>query len=96
MSMSKEIEINQSRDFFYAAFDGKIMPTTTKFGTKEWADATYNLRSKRSKCPRGCLYCYVKVTDHRFKETIDDIEKDRKSTRLNSSHIPLSRMPSSA
>ena len=23
-------------------------------------------------------------------------EKDRKSTRLNSSHIPLSRMPSSA
>ena len=25
-----------------------------------------------------------------------DIETDRKSTRLNSSHIPLSRMPSSA
>ena len=25
-----------------------------------------------------------------------DLEKDRKSTRLNSSHIPLSRMPSSA
>ena len=24
------------------------------------------------------------------------VEKDRKSTRLNSSHIPLSRMPSSA
>ena len=24
------------------------------------------------------------------------LEKDRKSTRLNSSHIPLSRMPSSA
>ena len=28
--------------------------------------------------------------------TIIDVEKDRKSTRLNSSHIPLSRMPSSA
>ena len=27
---------------------------------------------------------------------IPDIVKDRKSTRLNSSHIPLSRMPSSA
>ena len=27
---------------------------------------------------------------------IKDILKDRKSTRLNSSHIPLSRMPSSA
>ena len=26
----------------------------------------------------------------------DKIDKDRKSTRLNSSHIPLSRMPSSA
>ena len=26
----------------------------------------------------------------------EDKEKDRKSTRLNSSHIPLSRMPSSA
>ena len=25
-----------------------------------------------------------------------DLQKDRKSTRLNSSHIPLSRMPSSA
>ena len=25
-----------------------------------------------------------------------NVEKDRKSTRLNSSHIPLSRMPSSA
>ena len=25
-----------------------------------------------------------------------DLRRDRKSTRLNSSHIPLSRMPSSA
>ena len=29
-------------------------------------------------------------------ETADDILQDRNSTRLNSSHIPLSRMPSSA
>ena len=29
-------------------------------------------------------------------ESIEDIWPDRKSTRLNSSHIPLSRMPSSA
>ena len=27
---------------------------------------------------------------------VDNKEEDRKSTRLNSSHIPLSRMPSSA
>ena len=34
-----------------------------------------------------------------FQETVKIYEqgkKDRKSTRLNSSHIPLSRMPSSA
>ena len=29
-------------------------------------------------------------------DTMADCSKDRKSTRLNSSHIPLSRMPSSA
>ena len=32
---------------------------------------------------------------HNFKNLIEFL-KDRKSTRLNSSHIPLSRMPSSA
>ena len=32
-----------------------------------------------------------RLRDHDFKDIID-----RKSTRLNSSHIPLSRMPSSA
>ena len=31
-----------------------------------------------------------------FTDTTAKVEKDRKSTRLNSSHIPLSRMPSSA
>ena len=31
-----------------------------------------------------------------YAESDENIEKDRKSTRLNSSHIPLSRMPSSA
>ena len=28
--------------------------------------------------------------------TAEQVDEDRKSTRLNSSHIPLSRMPSSA
>ena len=31
-----------------------------------------------------------------FEERLKLLRKDRKSTRLNSSHIPLSRMPSSA
>ena len=34
----------------------------------------------------GCICCTVR----------GDLIRDRKSTRLNSSHIPLSRMPSSA
>ena len=32
----------------------------------------------------------------RLTDLLRDFRKDRKSTRLNSSHIPLSRMPSSA
>ena len=49
---------------------------------------------------------YIWVDGSRYPiETVDDnlsdcvdlnAEVDRKSTRLNSSHIPLSRMPSSA
>ena len=30
------------------------------------------------------------------EELFNQVKEDRKSTRLNSSHIPLSRMPSSA
>ena len=43
------------------------------------------------------VLCY---TDHyhylAWKALADRLSLDRKSTRLNSSHIPLSRMPSSA
>ena len=42
----------------------------------------------------------VKLVDdpenHQFPTPADAVGTDRKSTRLNSSHIPLSRMPSSA
>ena len=44
----------------------------------------------------------LKLKDHimdeieKHKEEIDLLEKDRKSTRLNSSHMSESRMPSSA
>ena len=44
------------------------------------------------KHPNKRLYELIKKT---FNMTDEDF-KDRKSTRLNSSHIPLSRMPSSA
>ena len=36
----------------------------------------------------------ILITDHNVRDTLEIT--DRKSTRLNSSHIPLSRMPSSA
>ena len=32
----------------------------------------------------------------RFPKSIKEFDRDRKSTRLNSSHMPVSRMPSSA
>src|ERR1051326_2343486 len=40
----------------------------------------------------------MKTADRRFSQPFDGFSTltDRKSTRLNSSHIPLSRMPSSA
>ena len=39
----------------------------------------------------------AKVIFDSVRESIDDrVDKDRKSTRLNSSHIQKSRMPSSA
>ena len=36
------------------------------------------------------------VNDKKISNAAEERQKDRKSTRLNSSHIPLSRMPSSA
>ena len=42
---------------------------------------------------------FVPGKKHKWKHATPDsiiIDEDRKSTRLNSSHIPLSRMPSSA
>ena len=54
------------------------------------------------RCNAKCNMCNVWHNPTKAGEeiTVEDIEKlpsgDRKSTRLNSSHIPLSRMPSSA
>ena len=56
-----------------------------------------------STCNRTEIYCHAEepraavewmASYHQLKPA--QIEPDRKSTRLNSSHIPLSRMPSSA
>ena len=43
--------------------------------------------------PETTAYFERKVKEGRSKR---DVIRDRKSTRLNSSHMPVSRMPSSA
>ena len=42
------------------------------------------------------LPCRLVDPDLFFAEAPADVEEDRKSTRLNSSHLTQSRMPSSA
>ena len=48
--------------------------------------------------PTGKLYCFEpdKTNFHHLEKELKGIERDRKSTRLNSSHSSVSRMPSSA
>ena len=58
-------------------------------------------------CEHGCIYCYARPS-HAYLELSPGLDfetklfaktnavEDRKSTRLNSSHIQKSRMPSSA
>ena len=51
-----------------------------------------NTQSLLFKRKRFCRFTVAGVDEIDYK----DVDTDRKSTRLNSSHIPLSRMPSSA
>ena len=45
----------------------------------------------------GCLTLFLYKNGVYYIDLLQDtVDADRKSTRLNSSHIPLSRMPSSA
>ena len=45
---------------------------------------------------KASIKFYEQVKENKFHLIISTLVQDRKSTRLNSSHIPLSRMPSSA
>ena len=45
---------------------------------------------------RNSVICATNLSFDFFGSFFNNEESDRKSTRLNSSHIPLSRMPSSA
>ena len=44
----------------------------------------------------GCMRFEGSGTGEYFQKANDQVMEDRKSTRLNSSHMPKSRMPSSA
>ena len=60
-------------------------------------DDIWNLR-RGGHDPQKVYAAYHQAVNHKGQPTVLLIKtvKDRKSTRLNSSHIPLSRMPSSA
>ena len=64
----------------------KVVREVTSLGLKEAKDLVEG-------APKPIKEGASKEEAEKIKATL---EKDRKSTRLNSSHIPLSRMPSSA
>ena len=67
------------------------MSTSFVFDDADHAAALFNM--ERS----GHVYSRISnPTVAVFEERMAALDGDRKSTRLNSSHIPLSRMPSSA
>ena len=90
---------------------GEIVATKTKnkgiMGRPKGDAAIINeykvrmLNSPKSAKVLEAIYDAALNDDHKhqaaaWKLIVDRIVPDRKSTRLNSSHIPLSRMPSSA
>ena len=62
--------------------------------TLAWRNATTPLPTENT--PRAVFERLFGASDGVDRESRQRAVRDRKSTRLNSSHIPLSRMPSSA
>ena len=83
---------------------GKLMDEITKrvnAKTKDLGVEVVDVRIKRADLPQAnSQSVYNRMKTDREREAgqlrAEGDEEDRKSTRLNSSHIPLSRMPSSA
>ena len=68
-------------------------------GTKVLHDVSEKCHRAGIRCTFSLIFALPDETDADQRQTlamIKEIKGDRKSTRLNSSHIPLSRMPSSA
>ena len=68
--------------------------TTRNIGIMAHIDAGKTTTTERILYYSGKTYKLGEVDDG--EATMDWMEQDRKSTRLNSSHLKLSRMPSSA
>ena len=60
------------------------------------SDSIKNLATALSKVQGKLTYAKKDSANPFFKSRYADLESDRKSTRLNSSHSQQSRMPSSA
>ena len=75
------------------------MPTIQQLvrrGRAEKSDKTKTPALKGSPQRRGVCTRVYTTTPKKPNSALRKVARDRKSTRLNSSHIPLSRMPSSA
>ena len=67
------------------------------FGVKQIEEGKIRIVARYNDIPEyRDLTARMHVANLNFIEKRPEVMKDRKSTRLNSSHIPLSRMPSSA
>ena len=89
----------------HGAFFSDAQPSKFKIGLMHSAFACYDIPSAHltatgmytNKAPGGVAYrCSFRVTEAMFFQERMVQAADRKSTRLNSSHVRTSRMPSSA
>ena len=78
-----------------------LAETTPTLPTKKGFDPSAYLAKQEEQTPsmfESAISELAQTIPRQIEEAggLKEITKDRKSTRLNSSHIPLSRMPSSA
>ena len=64
-------------------------------GSIQWSMAQKNKKEPVEKAVSHLIAAMISGDRNELSSSVSD-RLDRKSTRLNSSHIPLSRMPSSA
>ena len=87
------LEFNQEQDIIVKlALEHGVEKIIVPAVNRKSFDDVITLRKKFPNCFYALGFHPMYIND--MKD--DDLDTDRKSTRLNSSHIPLSRMPSSA